>query len=169
MSLQINMLSRFVISFFPRSKCLLISWLHEYYIITIYSSHWRSWYKPYIPKTSLSYLCMCVCAQSCLTLCDPMDYNPPASSVHGIFSKNNGVGCHFLFQGIFPTQGSNPCLQGLRNWQAESLPLSHLGTPHLLTKQQVRLGAHGNWVNWRVHLQTGSKFYQYPVCSLVGS
>ena len=22
--------------------------------------------------------------------------------------KNTGVGCHFLFQGIFPTQGSNP-------------------------------------------------------------
>ena len=25
------------------------------------------------------------CAQSCLTLCDPMDCSPPASSVHGIF------------------------------------------------------------------------------------
>ena len=24
--------------------------------------------------------------------------------------KNTGVGCHFLFQGIFPTQGSNPHL-----------------------------------------------------------
>ena len=24
-------------------------------------------------------------AQSCLTLCDPMDYSPPGSSVHGIF------------------------------------------------------------------------------------
>ena len=23
--------------------------------------------------------------QSCLTLCDPMDCNPPGSSVHGIF------------------------------------------------------------------------------------
>ena len=23
-------------------------------------------------------------AQSCLTLCDPMDYSPPGSSVHGI-------------------------------------------------------------------------------------
>ena len=23
--------------------------------------------------------------QSCLTLCDPMDYAPPGSSVHGIF------------------------------------------------------------------------------------
>ena len=24
--------------------------------------------------------------------------------------KNIGVDCHFLLQGIFPTQGSNPCL-----------------------------------------------------------
>ena len=24
------------------------------------------------------------CAQSCVTLCDPMDYNPLCSSVHGI-------------------------------------------------------------------------------------
>ena len=23
-------------------------------------------------------------SQSCLTLCDPMDYNPPGSTVHGI-------------------------------------------------------------------------------------
>ena len=29
---------------------------------------------------------LCVHAQSCLTLCDPMDYNSlPVSSVHGIF------------------------------------------------------------------------------------
>ena len=25
-------------------------------------------------------------------------------------AKNTGVGCHFLLQGIFATQGSNPCL-----------------------------------------------------------
>ena len=29
-------------------------------------------------------LYVCVRAQSCLTLCDPMDYSPPGSSVHGI-------------------------------------------------------------------------------------
>ena len=29
MSLLLNMLSRFVITFLPRSKCLLISWLHS--------------------------------------------------------------------------------------------------------------------------------------------
>ena len=28
---------------------------------------------------------MCVCAQSYLTVCDPMDYSPQNSSVHGIF------------------------------------------------------------------------------------
>ena len=40
--------------------------------------------------------------------------------------KNTGVGCHFLLQGIFMTQGSNPCLL---HWQADSLPLHHLGSP----------------------------------------
>ena len=36
--------------------------------------------------------------------------------------KNTGVGCHFLRQGIFPTQGSNPHLLSLLHWQADSLP-----------------------------------------------
>ena len=40
--------------------------------------------------------------------------------------KNTGVGCSFLLQGIFPTQGSNPHLLHLLHWQAGSLPLSHL-------------------------------------------
>jgi len=32
--------------------------------------------------------------------------------------KNTGVGCHALLQGIFLTQGSNPCLSCLLHWQA---------------------------------------------------
>ena len=37
-----------------------------------------------------------------------MDCSPPGSSVHGDSpGKNTGQGCHFLLQGIFPTQGSN--------------------------------------------------------------
>ena len=52
--------------------------------------------------------CVCLVAQSCLTLCDPMDYSPPGSSVHGDFPGNSlGVGCQALLQRIFPTQGSN--------------------------------------------------------------
>ena len=38
--------------------------------------------------------CVCSVTQSCLTLCDPLDYSLPGSSVHGIFpGKNTGVGC----------------------------------------------------------------------------
>ena len=37
-------------------------------------------------------------------------------------SKNTGVGCHFLLQGIFLTQGSNPCLLCLPHRPAGSLP-----------------------------------------------
>ena len=44
--------------------------------------------------------------------------------------KNTGMDCHFLLQGIFLTQGSNPSLLCLLNWQADSLPLHHLGGPY---------------------------------------
>ena len=66
-------------------------------------------------------------------LCETSDCSPPASSVHGIsqqkcWSRSPSPGdLHFLLQGIFPTQGLNPCL--LR-WQADSWPLSHLGKPY---------------------------------------
>ena len=40
--------------------------------------------------------------------------------------KNTGVSCHFLLQGIFPIQGSNPrCLC----WQVDSSPLSCWRSP----------------------------------------
>ena len=52
--------------------------------------------------------CACLVSQSCPTLCDPVDCSPPGSSVHGDSpGKNIGVGCHYLLQSIFPTQGLN--------------------------------------------------------------
>ena len=42
----------------------------------------------------------------------------------GFSDKNTGAGCHFLLQGIFPTQESNLCLLRLLHWQAGSLPLA---------------------------------------------
>ena len=49
--------------------------------------------------------------------------------------RNTRVGCHFLLQGIFLTQGLNPhLLQEILHWQAGSLPLSHLG------RQEYRSG-----------------------------
>ena len=45
--------------------------------------------------------------------------------------KNTGGGCHALFQGILPTQGSNPCLLFLLRWYLDSLPLGHLGSSRI--------------------------------------
>ena len=46
---------------------------------------------------------------------------------------NTALGCHAFFQGIFPTQGWNPCLLGLLFWQVGSLPLAPPGKPTLLS------------------------------------
>ena len=62
-------------------------------------------------------------AQSCQTLCDPMDCSLcPWDSL----GKNTRVGCHSLLQGTFLTQRSN---LHLLHWQVDPLPLSHQGTP----------------------------------------
>ena len=46
-------------------------------------------------------------AQSCPTLCNPMDCSSLGSSVHGILQASYWSGCHSLLQGILPTQRSN--------------------------------------------------------------
>ena len=48
--------------------------------------------------------------QSCLTLCNPMDYMQPARFLYSWDSpgKNTGVDSHSLLQGLCPTQESNP-------------------------------------------------------------
>ena len=72
----------------------------------------------------LSNMCMCSVAQLCLTLWGPMDCSPPGSSVHGILQeKILEWGAISYSGGVFPTQGSKPCLFHLRLWQADSLPL----------------------------------------------
>ena len=67
-------------------------------------------------------------SQSCTALCDPTDCSPPGFSVHGI-SQARILGCPFLLQGIFPTQGLNPCLLCLLHWQANSLSTVTFGKP----------------------------------------
>ena len=67
----------------------------------------------------------CSVPQQCATLWDSMDCSPTRLLCPWNFpGKNTAVSCHFLLQGLFLTQGWNPCLLG---WQSDSLPLSHLG------------------------------------------
>ena len=53
-------------------------------------------------------VCVCVsicCAQSCPTLCDPMGYNLPGSSVYGIFQARIWSGLTFPTLENLPDQG----------------------------------------------------------------
>ena len=52
-------------------------------------------------------------------------------------SKNNGMGCHFLLQGFFPTQGSNWALLCPLHWQADSLPLAPPGKPFICVQLHI--------------------------------
>ena len=65
--------------------------------------------------------------QLCLTLCNPVDYSLPGSSVHGESpGKNTGLGCHALLQGIFPTQELN---WDLLHYRPILYQLSYQGSP----------------------------------------
>ena len=70
---------------------------------------------------------LCLVAQLCWTLCDPVDCSPPGCPVHGDFSgKNTGMGCHALLQRTLPIQGSNPGLPRCRQILYQQ---SHQGSP----------------------------------------
>ena len=71
------------------------------------------------PSTKGRSECMLSCVQLFATLWTVVHQAPLSDST----GKNTGVGCHFLLQGIFP-------IQGLKlHWQADSLPLCHMGSP----------------------------------------
>ena len=91
-------------------------------------------------------VCVCVCArarahaltQSCPILCDLLGCYPARRLCLWNFpGKYTGVGCLFLLQGIFLTQGLNPHLLHLLYWQVSSLPLCH---SCLVTSKREQVG-----------------------------
>ena len=75
--------------------------------------------------------------QSCWTLCNPIDGSPPGSPrPWDSPGKDTGVGCHFLLQRTFPTQGSNSGLPHCR----QTISRSALNNPmpgHLFESKPV--------------------------------
>ena len=85
--------------------------------------------------------CAWLVSQLCPTLYNFMNYNLPGSSVHWDSpSKNTGVGCHALLQGIFPTQGSNPGLPPFNRfsttWATREAPVRSLGALKFTCRQK---------------------------------
>ena len=69
--------------------------------------------------------------QSCPTLYNPMDCSPPGSSIHGIHQARVVEWVVISFSRRSSNPGIEPTSPAL---QADSLPLSHQGSPSLTTE-----------------------------------
>ena len=116
MSLLFNTLSRFIIFFLPRSKCLLISWLQSPSAVILEPKNIK-----FVTVSSKVSFIRCVCAkllQSYLTLFDAMDCSMPGSlsimnswsflklmSIESLMLSNHLILCHplLLLPLIFPS------------------------------------------------------------------
>ena len=104
--------------------------------------------------------------QLCLTLCEPVDYSPPVSSIHGESpGKNTQVGCYAILQGIFPPQGSNPghlnCRWILYQMSGDSLVAQRVKSLPAMRETQIRslgqedplekeMATHSSILAWKV-------------------
>jgi len=134
------------------------------------------WPVHFLGKTLLAFVLLhsfmdlqCVWAFNCSTMYyffSPMDCSPQGFSVHGIFpGKNTGVGCHFLLQGIFLTQGLNPYLCVSCTGRRILYQYCHLGSPLLapiMSNRELvcKKCLHCKWMNTQMEL-----FY---LCCFVG-
>ena len=95
-------------------------------------------------------------AKSCVTLCNPRDYTPPGSSVHGIF-QGRILGCGLPFPlpgdlldpGIKPTSPMSPAWAGRffttsATWEVSGSPK---GTSGLCSLKVHQLCAFPSWLS----------------------
>ena len=64
-----------------------------------------------------------VCAQSCLTLCDPMNCSPPVFFVYGIFQAPKLEWIIISSSGDIPDPRIETTLLCLLHWQGDYLPV----------------------------------------------
>ena len=85
MSLLFNMLSRLVITFLPRSKHLLTSWLQSPSAVILEPKKIKPDTVSTVSPSMGPHAAAAKSLQSCPTLCDPTDSSAPGSAVLGIF------------------------------------------------------------------------------------
>ena len=86
-------------------------------------------------------VCVCVCAHACTRSVVSNPLKPYGLELTRLLcsqnfpGKNTGVGHHFLFQGIFPPEGSNPCFLCLLHLAGRFFTICHLGSLWSLCRQ----------------------------------
>ena len=97
--------------YFKKLFCITTKWFSYTYMYTIYIFFFKFFsYLGYYRILSRVPCAICMLSHFSwvwffVTPCTVAHQGPLSM---GFSSKNTGVGCHFLLQGIFPTQGLNP-------------------------------------------------------------
>ena len=133
--------------FFPFLNCFdgdkvwIVSWVatvtyqHWSYNISLFLDEGKglSFYSdPHKKCIMCVCVCVCVCALSCVWLV-ATPWTTRLLCPWDFPGKNPGVGCHFLLQGNFLTQGFNLCLL---LWQADFVSLCHLESSMYYVKSE---------------------------------
>ena len=101
-------------------------WLHD----SSYISNFVRIFKISIFHTLQCRFSCCLVTKLRLTLCNPMDYGPPDSSVHGIFQTRKSL----VIPLPFPSSGDLPDPETESVSSASStLQVDHLPTDHIFT------------------------------------
>ena len=75
---------------------------------SIYCVNPNIFFWPLVIELNLIMCCCCLVIKSCLTLCHPMDYSPPGSSVHEVFQARIPEWVAMPPPGDFPIPGIVP-------------------------------------------------------------
>ena len=122
-------------TFMQSTSCKMLGWVYHNLESRLLGEIWISSYLQMMPplmeeseaelKNLLMRVKICTCVFSVMSeSATPHGLQPANLLCPWSFpDKNAEVGSHFFLQGIFPTQGLNPCLL---HWQANSLSLCHL-------------------------------------------
>ena len=130
----------------PAGKSCLPFCIRTFPILSL-PSQWFSLLLTWLIPLSLMCICAWLHAQSCPTLCNPMDCSPPGFSVHRIFQAR-------ILEWVATSSSRisswlrHPTLC-LLHWQADSLPLSHLGS-HYPSRQRPKVTSfiHSEKIYW---------------------
>ena len=140
----------FLFYYLTAGECILIVWLeffelHWGFLCRLIHSgfyecfkiNWKEYMWIYMYACVYKYICMCdsvveLCTkslQSCLTLCDPLDCNPPGSSVHRILQARilELVAIPFSRGSSWPRDWT--CISCVSCIAGDSLLQSHWGSP----------------------------------------
>ena len=99
--------------------------------------HYECWCKTFCVNICFQffwvYICCGVCAQSCPTLCDPMDCSPPGSSVHEIFQARILEWVAIPTLGDLPNPGIQPVFLACPALAGRFFTTVPPGVPHIST------------------------------------